>query len=578
MPAKISDNALVVLKGRYLKKDLEGNVIETPDEMFRRVAKNLAQAERLYDPKADISASEEEFYEIMSDLLFLPNSPTLMNAGRDLQQLAACFVLPVEDSLEDIFETVKNSALIHQSGGGTGFSFSRLRPKNDRVMSTRGVASGPVSFMKIFNMATDVIKQGGTRRGANMAVLRVDHPDIEEFIWIKRDQKELTNFNLSVAVTDRFMEAVESDSEFDMINPRNRTVVRRVRARDIFNEIIEAAWESGEPGLLFLDRINRDNPTPKLGEIEATNPCGEQPLLPYEACNLGSINLAKMVRRGEVTSPLHYDIDWEKLEKTIRTAVRLLDNVIDMNRYPLPQIEAICKGNRKIGLGVMGFADMLVKMGISYDSEEALVIAEKVMGFIKEKAWEASAGLASIRGTFPNFKGSIYDERGGPRLRNSTVTTVAPTGTLSIIADCSSGIEPLYALRYTRRVMDDIELDFINTDFVEAARREGFYSEGLIEKLAGIPSIQGLPEVSKDIKRLFVTTFDIGPGQHINMQATFQKYTDNAVSKTINLPRLATKEDVREAYLLAFKTGCKGITLYRYGSREKQVLACKGIC
>ncbi|MDO8446023.1 MAG: adenosylcobalamin-dependent ribonucleoside-diphosphate reductase [Deltaproteobacteria bacterium] len=525
MPAKISDNALVVLKGRYLKKDLEGNVIETPDEMFRRVARNLAQADRLYDPKADIPASEEEFYKIMSDLLFLPNSPTLMNAGRDLQQLAACFVLPVEDSLEDIFETVKNSALIHQSGGGTGFSFSRLRPKNDRVMSTKGVASGPVSFMKIFNMATDVIKQGGTRRGANMAVLRVDHPDIEEFIWIKRDQKELTNFNLSVAVTDRFMEGVESDSELELINPRDRTAVRRISARDLFNEIIEAAWESGEPGLLFLDRINRDNPTPKLGEIETTNPCGEQPLLPYEACNLGSINLAKMVRMGEVTSPIHYDIDWEKLEKTIRTSVRLLDNVIDMNRYPLPQTEAICKGNRKIGLGVMGFADMLVKMGISYDSEEALDTAERVMVFVKEKAWEASAGLASIRGTFPNFKGSIYDESGGPRLRNSTVTTVAPTGTLSIIADCSSGIEPLYALRYTRRVMDDIEL-----------------------------------------------------GQHINMQAAFQKYTDNAVSKTINLPRLATKEDVREAYLLAFKTGCKGITLYRYGSREKQVLACKGIC
>ena len=578
MPAKISDNALVVLNGRYLKKDLEGNVIETPDEMFRRVAKNLAQADRLYDPKADIPASEEEFYNIMSDLLFLPNSPTLMNAGRDLQQLAACFVLPVEDSLEDIFETVKNSALIHQSGGGTGFAFSRLRPKNDRVMSTKGVASGPVSFMKIFNMATEVIKQGGTRRGANMAVLRVDHPDIEEFIWIKKDQKELTNFNLSVAVTIRFMEAVETDGEFKLINPRNRTAVRRVSARDLFNKIIEAAWESGEPGLLFLDRINRDNPTPKLGEIEATNPCGEQPLLPYEACNLGSINLAKMVRRGEVTSPIHYEIDWNLLEKTIRTSVRLLDNVIDMNRYPLPQIEAICKGNRKIGLGVMGFADMLVKIGISYDSEEALNLAKEVMGFIKETAWEASAGLASIRGTFPNFTGSIYDERGGPRLRNSTVTTVAPTGTLSIIADCSSGIEPLYALRYTRRVMDDIELDFINYDFVEAARREGFYSEGLIEKLAGIPSIQGLPEIPKEIKKVFVTTFDIEPGQHINMQAAFQKYTDNAVSKTINLPRLATKEDVREAYLLAFKTGCKGITLYRYGSREKQVLACKGIC
>jgi len=581
MRAIISNNALVVLNGRYLKKDAEGNVIETPDEMFRRVAKNLAQADRLYDSKADIYASEEEFYNVMSDLLFLPNSPTLMNAGRELQQLAACFVLPIEDSLESIFETVKNAALIHQSGGGTGFAFSRLRPKNDRVMSTRGVASGPVSFMKIFNMSTDVIKQGGTRRGANMSVLRVDHPDIEEFIWIKRNQKELTNFNLSVAVTDSFMVAVENNGEFELINPRSRMVVRKVRAGKLFNEIIEAAWESGEPGLLFLDRINRDNPTPKLGDIEATNPCGEQPLLPYEACNLGSINLAKMVKKpvgNQVSGTDKYDIDWEKLEATIRTSVRLLDNVIDMNRYPLPQIEAICNGNRKIGLGIMGFADMLVKLRISYDSKEALDTAEKLMGFIKEKGWETSAELATIRGAFPNFKGSIYDERGGPKLRNSTVTTVAPTGTLSIIADCSSGIEPLYALRYTRRVMDDVELDFTNSDFVENAKRGGFYNEGLVDKLAAIPSIQGLPEIPGDIKKVFVTTFDIEPRQHILMQAAFQKYTDNAVSKTINLPRLATKDDVREAYLLAFKTGCKGITLYRYGSRDKQVLACKGIC
>lgn len=591
MPAKISDNALVVLKGRYLKKDLEGNVVETPDEMFRRVAKNIAQADRLYDPNTDTAVAEDEFYNVMSELLFLPNSPTLMNAGRDLQQLAACFVLPVEDSLESIFETVKNSALIHQSGGGTGFSFSRLRPKRDMVMTTRGVASGPVSFMKIFNMATEVIKQGGTRRGANMAVLRVDHPDIEEFIWIKRDQKELTNFNLSVAVTDRFMEAVESDSEFELINPRNKTAVRRVSAREVFNKITEAAWGSGEPGLLFLDRINRANPTPKLGNIEATNPCGEQPLLPYEACNLGSLNLARMVKKivrsqgAEASASALipypsalYEIDWEKLEKTIHTSVRFLDNVIDMNRYPLPRVEAICKGNRKIGLGVMGFADMLVKLGISYDSTEALDTAGKVMGFIKDKAWEASARLAERRGVFPNFKGSIYDEGRGPKLRNATITTVAPTGTLSIIADCSSGIEPLYALRYTRRVMDDIELEFINTAFVETAKREGFYSEGLIEMLAGIPSIQGLPEIPAGIKKVFVTTFDIEAGQHIKMQAAFQKYTDNAVSKTINLPRLATKEDVREAYLMAYKSGCKGITLYRYGSREKQVLACKGIC
>lgn len=593
MAAKLSDNALVVLNGRYLKKDPEGNVIERPDEMFRRVAKNLAQADRLYDPGAKISASEEEFYTLMSELLFLPNSPTLMNAGRDLQQLAACFVLPVEDSLESIFETVKNSALIHQSGGGTGFSFSRLRPKKDRVMTTSGVASGPVSFMKIFNTATDVIKQGGTRRGANMAVLRIDHPDIEEFIWIKRDQKELTNFNLSVAVTDAFMEAVKTDGEFELINPRNRMAVRKTRARELFDEITEAAWESGEPGLLFLDRINAANPTPKLGEIEATNPCGEQPLLPYEACNLGSINLAKMLRAGNrqqaigssqfTDSPIHpltgsCEIDWQKLEKTIRTSVRLLDNVIDMNRYPLPQIEAICKGNRKIGLGVMGFADMLVKLGIPYNSAEALALAERLMSFIKYKSWDASAELAEKRGAFPNFKGSIYDEKLGVKLRNATVTTVAPTGTLSIIADCSSGIEPLYALRYTRRVLDDTELDFINHYFVEIAKNKGFYNEGLIEQLASIPSIQGLPGIPEEIKKVFVTTFDIEPENHIEMQAAFQRYTDNAVSKTINLPRLASRNDVKEAYLTAYRTGCKGITLYRYGSREKQVLACKGIC
>jgi ribonucleoside-diphosphate reductase alpha chain len=584
MPAEISDNALVVLKGRYLKKDPEGNLTETPDEMFRRVARNLAQAEPLYDPNADLSETEEEFYHIMSELLFLPNSPTLMNAGRELQQLAACFVLPVEDSLESIFETVKNAALIHQSGGGTGFSFSRLRPKNDMVMSTRGVASGPVSFMKIFNMATEVIKQGGTRRGANMSVLRVDHPDIREFIWIKRDQKELTNFNLSVAVTDSFMEAALSNGGYELINPRNKRVVGKVKAREIFDEIIEAAWESGEPGLLFLDRINRDNPTPKLGEIEATNPCGEQPLLSYEACNLGSINLARMVKKAvgshsafSLQPSAFYEVDREKLERTIQTAVRLLDNVIDMNRYPLPQIETMCKGNRKIGLGVMGFADMLVKLGISYDSPEALAMAEKVMGFIKEKAWKASEDLASMRGTFPNFKGSIHESR-GIRLRNAAVTTIAPTGTLSIIADCSSGIEPLYALRYTRRVMDDIELEFLNKDFVEIAKREGFYSDALLEQLASSPSIQGIPDIPERVKRVFVTTFDIEARQHIEIQAAFQKYTDNAVSKTINLPRFAARDDVREAYLLAHRNGCKGITLYRHGSREKQVLACKGIC
>lgn len=575
MPAQISDNALVVLNGRYLKKDTEGNVTETPDEMFRRVARNLSQAGRLYDPKADLEASEEEFYEIMSELWFLPNSPTLMNAGRDLQQLAACFVLPVEDSLESIFETVKNAAIIHQSGGGTGFAFSRLRPKNDRVMTTRGVASGPVSFMKIFNMATDVIKQGGTRRGANMAVLRVDHPDIEEFIWIKRDQKELTNFNLSVAVTNAFMDAVEKDAEFDLINPRTKTAVRKMKARELFNEIRDAAWQSGEPGLLFLDRINMDNPTPKLGEIEATNPCGEQPLLPYEACNLGSVNLAMMLKKVEGES---YEINWSRLEKTVRTSIRLLDNVIDMNRYPLPQIEAMCKGNRKIGLGVMGFADMLVRLGIPYNSDEALAMAEKTMRFINDKAREASAELAEKRGSFPNFKGSIYDEGHTIRLRNATVTTVAPTGTLSIIADCSSGIEPLYALRYTRTVMDGTELDFINQEFIKTAKRRGFYGKGLEEQLATVSSIQRLPGIPDDVKKVFVTAFDTEPLRHIQMQAAFQKYTDNAVSKTINLPRFATKADVEEAYIMAYKTGCKGITLYRYGSREKQVLSCKGIC
>lgn len=566
----LKSNALTVLERRYLKKDEQGRAAETPDEMFRRVAFNIAQADRYYDCDVDLEKTEEDFYRIMSSLEFLPNSPTLMNAGRPLQQLAACFVLPVDDSLEAIFESVKNTALIHQSGGGTGFSFSRLRPKNDRVKTTGGEASGPVSFMRVFNMATEVIKQGGTRRGANMGILRVDHPDILEFISSKDGNKELSNFNISVAVTENFFAAVERDGEQQLIHPTTLKTVRMVKAREIFDRIVEMAWKTGDPGVIFLDRINRSNPTPQLGEMESTNPCGEQPLLPYEPCNLGSINLSKMLaeRGGQ------FQIDWHKLEQAIGIGVHFLDNVIDMSRYPADEIDRMAKGNRKIGLGVMGFADLLIALGIPYDSEEALATGSTIMKFISEKARAVSEHLADERGVFWNYRGSRYDRGKGPRLRNATLTTIAPTGTLSIIAGCSGGIEPLFALSYNRHILGDVDLPELEERFVEAARKRGFMAKELLIHVTAGNSIQQRNDVPEDIKRIFVTAYDIPPEWHVRMQAAFQRYTDNAVSKTINFPHSATPDDVRRALFFAYREGVKGITIYRSGSKSDQVLTC----
>ncbi len=564
----LSATALQVLEKRYLKKDHQGKVTETPEDMFRRVAHAIAAAELIYNPKANVKAVEDDFFRLMSNLEFLPNSPTLMNAGRRLGQLSACFVLPVDDSMESIFDAVKYTALIHKSGGGTGFSFSRLRPQNDTVGSTGGVASGPVSFMRAFDTVTDVTKQGGTRRGANMGILNIDHPDILTFISAKENSSALTNFNLSVALTAGFMEAVKAGEDYELINPHTREVTDKLNAKEVFDKIVDMAWRTGDPGIVFIDRINEDNPTSHLGKIESTNPCGEQPLLPYESCNLASINLAKMVRSTNGKA----EIDYTKLAQTINTAVRFLDNVIDINKFPLPQIEEMTKKTRKIGLGIMGFADLLVMLGVPYDSEEALQIGSDIMAAVSDEATKASVDLAKERGVFPALKGSAYDVPDGPQVRNATRTTIAPTGTLSMIAGCSSGIEPLFALSYTKTVLDGTPFVEVNPYFEEAARNGGFYSEELMKKLAEgahLSEIEGVPE---NIKKVFVTAHEITPEWHVRMQAAFQKATNNAVSKTINFPQSATREDIARAYMLAYEEGLKGITIYRDRSRDTQVL------
>ena len=576
----LTKNALKVLKTRYLLKDEGGHIIETPEEMFRRTARTVSSVERLYNRNA--GEWEEKFYDAMSGLLFLPNTPTLINAGKDLGQLAACFVLPVDDSMEGIFDSLKNAALILQSGGGTGFSFSKLRPRADIVKSTGGIASGPVSFMKIYNTATEVIKQGGARRGANMGILRIDHPDIIEFIKIKRHAEELVNFNISISVTDAFMRALKKNSRYNLLNPRSRKIMGRLKAKDVFNEIVESAWETGDPGLVFIDRINRDNPTPDIGEIESTNPCGEQPLLPFESCILGSINLSKTVRqrtRTKKTEESSYKIDWDLLAYLVQLAVRFLDNAIDANKYPLPEIEKMHKSNRKIGLGVMGWADMLIKLGIRYTSPGAFNLAREVMRFIREQARTASSELARQRGAFPNFKGSVYDTPGAARkdrLRNATTTTIAPTGTLSLIANCSSGIEPLFAVAYKRLVLET-ELYEIHPYFLEIARRGKFYSPELIDKITKTGSLRGIKEIPAYVKRLFVTAHEVPPEDHVEVQAAFQEFTDNAVSKTVNLKHRATRDDVARAFLLAYEKGCKGITVFRYGSKPGTMVKLDGV-
>ena len=590
----LTRNALKVLEKRYLKRDKNGNCIETPQDMFRRVADTIASGDLKFGKiSKDVQNLSDRFYNAITHRYFMPNSPTLMNAGRDLGQLAACFVLPIDDSLESIFETIKNTALIHQSGGGTGFSFSRLRPKNSVVRSTMGVSSGPVSFMEVFNAATEAVKQGGTRRGANMGILRVDHPDIIEFINCKSDNNKLNNFNISVAITDKFMEAYLNGKDYDLINPQNNEIVGRMDAGAVFDLIIDSAWKNGEPGIVFIDKMNKDNPTPQIGKIESTNPCGEVPLLPYEACNLGSINLGLMVKEQDG----EFVVDWDLLENTVRTAMRFLDNVIVVNNYPLPQISEMVQNNRKIGLGVMGWADMLMQMGIAYNSEEGTSLATDVMSFIDYVSKTESVELAKERGCFNNFKGSVYEDSNylskkfaGKTsqkvndkmwaqldkdvqkygLRNATTTCIAPTGTISMIAGASGGIEPLFGLVFSRLIMDGTELLEVNPVFEKYMKTHGLYTENLMNKIAKCGSVAHIEELPDEVKRIFVTAHDISPYWHVKMQAAFQQFTDNAVSKTVNFIESATREDIKKTYILAYKNNLKGITVYRNNSRQFQ--------
>lgn len=568
----LSENALTVLKKRYFRKNETGECLEDWQALITRVANNIAGSNE---------DDFKKFYELLDSGDFLPNSPTLMNAGGDLQQLSACFVLPIDDSMDSIFETVKSAALIHKSGGGTGFSFSRLREANARVRSTNGVSSGPISFMKVFNSATDAVKQGGTRRGANMAILNVDHPQILDFITCKKDPNELTNFNISVGITERFMQAVADNTDYDLVSPHTGKVADRISAAMVFELIVEMAHKNGEPGIVFLDRINAMNPTPAIGAIESTNPCGEQPLLPNEACNLGSINLATMILDG--------DVDWERLTKVIRDSVDFLDKVIDCSRFPLDSIEKMVKANRKIGLGIMGWADLLYQLKIPYSSEEAIELAERIMETIDFEAKKRSMELAMIHGSFPNFEKSIYAtgelKREGKQwaelssdirkngIRNATHTTIAPTGTISMIADTSSGIEPQFSLVYVKNVMDTEKLLYVNKWFEAALEEWGLLNQDLLEEVSQSGSANHISDLPQELKDVFQTAHDISPQWHIRMQAAFQKFTDNAVSKTINFPNSASIADIREAYILAYKLGCKGVTVYRDGSRDNQVLS-----
>ncbi len=571
---KVPINTLIVMAARYLVKDENGKIIETPKQLFERVAKAISASERNYNKSEEqIQKIEREFYEAMATFKFMPNSPTLMNAGTKNGQLSACFVLPVGDSIPEIFDALKYQAMVHKTGGGTGFSFSRLRPANDYVSTTSGVASGPISFMKIFDAATEEIKQGGKRRGANMGILKIDHPDVLNFIVLKENEGTLRNFNISVGITDAYMNAFKANKDYPLISPRNGKPVGKLNAKAVWNLIVTMAWKTGDPGLVFLDRINASysNPVPSKGPIESTNPCGEQPLYPYDSCNLGSINLANMVKKIDH----HYEIDWDELKRVTRLGTRFLDDVVDANYYPLPQIDEITKSIRRIGLGVMGWADLLLKLGIRYDSNEALMLAEQIMSFITSHGRKMSEELAIERGPFPEFNNSIWARLGSKPLRNSTVTTIAPTGTISIISGgCSQGIEPIFSVVYLRNVRDTIGSNLIevNNEFETYALEKGFYSEELMEKLANRVSIQDVAEVPDNIRKLFVTAHDVSPEWHVKMQAAFQKYTDNGVSKTINFPNWATPQDIEKAYALAWDLGCKGITVYRDASKSVQVL------